>query len=63
MEIGFNIINAIKSNNTCEQISELNRKGTLEKIIPEGLKYSKIYIIIKCIFPSSPFLLFLSSPQ
>lgn len=35
MEIGFNIINAIKSNNTCEQICELNKNGTLEKIIPE----------------------------
>ena len=35
MEIGFNIINAIKSNNTCEQICKLNKSGILEKIIPE----------------------------
>ena len=35
VETGFQIINAIKSNNTCEQICELNESGILEKIIPE----------------------------
>lgn len=35
MENGLKIINAIKSNNTCEQICELNESGVLESIIPE----------------------------
>ena len=33
--MGFKIIDAIKSNNTCEQICKLNKNGILEKIIPE----------------------------
>lgn len=35
MDMGFKIIDAIKSNNTCEQICQLNKSGILEKIIPE----------------------------
>ena len=35
MDMGFKIIDAIKSNNTCEQICKLNKNGILEKIIPE----------------------------
>ena len=35
MDMGFKIIDAIKSNNTCEQICKLNKSGILEKIIPE----------------------------
>ena len=35
MDMGFKIIDAIKSNNTCEQICQLNKNGILEKIIPE----------------------------
>ena len=35
MDMGFKIIYAIKSNNTCEQICKLNKSGILEKIIPE----------------------------
>ena len=35
MENGFKMINAIKSNNTCEKICELNESGILESIIPE----------------------------
>ena len=35
MEKGFKIIDAIKSNNTCEEICELNDSGILEEIIPE----------------------------
>lgn len=35
MENGLKIINAIKSNNTCEKICELNESGVLESIIPE----------------------------
>lgn len=35
MENGFKMINAIKSNNTCEKICELNKSGILESIIPE----------------------------
>lgn len=35
MDMEFKIINAIKSNNTCEQICELNKSGVLEDIIPE----------------------------
>ena len=35
MENRFKIIDAIKSNNTCEQIWELNEKGILEELIPE----------------------------
>lgn len=35
MENGLKMINAIKSNNTCEKICELNESGILESIIPE----------------------------
>ena len=35
MENGFKMINAIKSNNTCQKICELNESGILESIIPE----------------------------
>lgn len=35
MENGFKIIDAIKSNNTCEKICDLNESGVLESIIPE----------------------------
>ena len=35
MDMGFKIIDAIKSNNTCEQICKLNKSGILEKIIQE----------------------------
>ena len=35
MDMGFKIIDAIKSNNTREQICKLNKSGILEKIIPE----------------------------
>ena len=35
MDMGFKIIDAIKSNNTCEQSCQLNKNGILEKIIPE----------------------------
>lgn len=35
MENGFKIIDAIKSNNTCKQICQLNESGVLESIIPE----------------------------
>ncbi|KHS56528.1 MULTISPECIES: tRNA nucleotidyltransferase/poly(A) polymerase family protein [Terrisporobacter] len=35
MENGLKMINAIKSNNTCQKICELNESGILESIIPE----------------------------
>lgn len=35
MEHAFEIINAIKSNNACEKICELDENGLLESIIPE----------------------------
>lgn len=35
MENKFKIINAIKSNNTCERICELDENGVLENVIPE----------------------------
>lgn len=40
MDNKFKIINAIKSNNSCEKIYELNECGVLENIIPEvsGMK-------------------------
>lgn len=40
MDNKLKIINAIKSNNTCEKICELNKCGVLENIIPEvsGMK-------------------------
>lgn len=40
MDNGLKIIDAIKSDNTCEKICELNESGVLENIIPEvaGMK-------------------------
>lgn len=42
MENGFKMINAIKSNNTCEKICELNESGILESIIPEVKSMKKV---------------------
>lgn len=35
MEMGFEVIEAIKSNNTCERLYQLDESGILENIIPQ----------------------------
>ena len=42
MDNRLKIINAIKSNNTCEKICELNENGILESIIPQSSDMKKV---------------------